>query len=119
MRPWRAHGTACHADGSARPGVGGYLVAQFDQRLEEPGIGRIDIVVRTAHLHDPGLCRGRQRLAAERPTRVSTRRRPPSRMRSAAGVTWPPPASSVLMCLTPARAAAAVSVWSPKAASTR
>ena len=50
---------------------------------------------------------------------VSTRRRPASRMRSAAGVTWPPPASSVLLCLTPARAAAAVSIWSPKAASTR
>ena len=40
-------------------------------------------------------------------------------MRSAVGVTWPPPAISVLMCRTPARAAAAVSVWSPKAASTR
>jgi hypothetical protein len=35
--------------------------------LKEPGIGRIDIVVKAAHLHDPGLCRGRRRLAAERP----------------------------------------------------
>ena len=48
-------------------GAGGYLVAQFDQRLEEPGIGRIDIILRATHLHDPGLCRGWGRLAAERP----------------------------------------------------
>src|SRR5712691_5415779 len=44
------------------------------------------------------------------PTLARTRRMPLSRMRSASGVTWPPPAISVLMCRTSARAAAAVSV---------
>src|SRR5271163_2622073 len=102
-----------------RRGAGLDGVSQFDERLEKPGVEGIDVIILAAHLHDSGLGRRRRRSPLSAPTLARTRRMPLSMMRSAVGVTWPPPAISVLMCRTSARAAAAVSVWSPKAASTR
>ena len=84
-----------------RRGAGLDGVAQFDERLEKPGVEGIDVIILAA-------AGGGSPLSA--PTLARTRRMPLSMMRSAVGVTWPPPAISVLMCRTSARAAAAVSV---------
>jgi uncharacterized protein YaiI (UPF0178 family) len=45
-----------------RRGAGLDCVAQFDERLEKPGVEGIDVIILAAHLHDSGLGRRRRRL---------------------------------------------------------
>src|SRR3954454_14898774 len=87
--------------------------AEIDQRLEEARLRRIAVIVGAADLHQPGGEFGHGGSLVSAPSACSTRRTPPSATRSAAGVTWPPPASSVLIWRMPARCAAAVRVMSP------